>query len=43
MNNLPSYFRLAKKVSQNSDYRVKMGACIITKGKTIAVGTNLFL
>jgi deoxycytidylate deaminase len=37
---LPSTFRLARNVSKHSDYRFKIGAVIVKKGKPLAVGFN---
>lgn len=38
---LPSYFKYAQKASVNSDYKIKLGACILVKGMPISVGWNM--
>ena len=40
MMELPSLFRLAKKISYESDYRVRLGAVLVKHGKPISVGYN---
>ena len=37
---LPSYFRQAVRIAENSDHNQKMGACILKKNKVISVGCN---
>ncbi len=37
---LPSFFREAEKASHHSDHPIKMGACVLLKGRTISVGFN---
>lgn len=34
------FFRLARKVSKKSNYKIKMGACICNKKKVISVSEN---
>jgi deoxycytidylate deaminase len=40
MQGLPSFFTLAKNVSTYSDYRIKMGAVLVSGGNVFAVGFN---
>ena len=42
MNNIieVGYFKLARNVSKNSSYKIKVGAVIVMHGKPISVGFN---
>jgi len=40
MENIPSFFRLAKNVSKTSHHRVKMGAVIVKNGNVISISAN---
>lgn len=37
---LPNFFRLAKVASTHSDYKVRMGACIVVRGTVVSFGFN---
>ena len=39
-DSLPNLFRLAKKVSKQSNYRIKMGAVLVRHSTPIATGYN---
>jgi len=36
----PSFFRLAKRVSKLSDYKIKMGAVLVNKSTVLSIGHN---
>lgn len=40
IESLPSLFRLAKLISKQSDYKIKMGCVLVDHGTPISVGYN---